>query len=61
MEISHYYPNKLDLQKVKFGSIDKVFAYKTEIQKSITAITSMRTFLFLSDLPDEFTEDFSID
>ena len=31
MEISHFYPNKLDIGKVKFTSLDKVFSYKTEI------------------------------
>lgn len=61
MEISHSYPNKLKIQKTEFRTIDKVFSYKTEIQKTIDTITSLRTFFFLTELPDEFTEDFSID
>ena len=38
-----------------------MFSYKTEILKTIDQIDSMRTFFYLTDLHDDFTENFSVD
>jgi hypothetical protein len=59
--ISKNYPNKLVIGKAQVGSLEKVFSYKNDIQRTIDSIGSMRTFFFLTDLPDDFTEDFSIE
>ena len=38
-----------------------MFAYKNEVLKTIDEINSMRTFFYLTDLSDTFTENFGID
>jgi hypothetical protein len=61
IELSKNFPNKLVINRQKFDSIDKVFSYKTEILLTIDSIRSMKTFFYLTDLPDDFTENFSTD
>ena len=53
--------HKPSTNRNRFGSIDQVFTYKIEILKAIDTIKSIMTFYYLTDLPDSFTEHFSIE
>jgi len=53
--------HKSSTNRNRFGSIDQVFNYKIEILKAIDTIKSIMTFYYLTDLPDSFTEHFSIE
>lgn len=54
------FPKKLKIEK-DVESIEETFSYKYEILDMIDAIQQIRVFYFLSDLPEEFTENFPID
>lgn len=47
--------------KHQYASLDQAFKYKTEILKTMDQVSSMKPFFYLSELPDAFTEHFSIE
>ena len=59
-KLADNYPNKLELHKL--SAVKRhMFKYKDEAFKSISKITSIKVFFYLSELPVNFTDNFSIE
>lgn len=61
IDVSSNFPNKLEITGKRFEKIDQVFSYKNEVLKTIDQIDSIRTFFYLTDLTDDFTDHWSVD
>ena len=55
------FEQKLIFEMTPADPIEKVFQYQTEVYRTIQSIQTMKTFFYLTDLPDFFIENFRHD
>lgn len=61
MEISHKFPNKLIIKNFDSSSIDQTTIYITQVRKTVEKIKFIKTFFFLSELPDDFIDKITLE
>jgi hypothetical protein len=59
-KISNFFPVKLYFSSVRTG-IDQKALYQNQIASTFDQITMIKTFFYLTELPQHMTESFSIE